>query len=203
MGQLVAGIGERLAQLAFGHDASSVAEMFDEFEQMVEEPAGFEPADFLSFERPGALFSQPSFDPVDPADDKKYPGGDARVVAAGLGELPADMGETGHRRDGKLRMALDEGSVGAQTVALEVAVEGAFAVPSDENGVQACVGAAFVPVEKHAVLGVVVDPELAGRGFTLAGSEASDGRLMLASARTPPGLPMAVHLAPLGSSTLR
>ena len=46
---------------------------------------------------------------------------------------------------------------------------------ADEDVVEAVVGAAFVPIEEYAVLGVVVDPEVAEGGFAAAGLEATDG----------------------------
>lgn len=58
------------------------------------------------------------------------------------------------------RKAVDEGAVSAQAVALEVAAEGCFPTLANEDVVQAGVGAAFVPVEKHSVFIVVIDPKM-------------------------------------------
>ena len=56
-----------------------------------------------------------------------------------------------------------------------MAAEGFLAVLADEDAVEAGVGSAFVPIEKDAVLEVVIDPELAEGGFPFAGLEATDG----------------------------
>ena len=48
-------------------------------------------------------------------------------------------------------------------------------VCADENGIQAGVGAAFMAVEKNAVLLVVIDPELPEGGFAFAWVQAADG----------------------------
>ena len=97
------------------------------------------------------------------------------MVVARLFEFPADVREAGHGCDVQVGVTLDEGAVGAEAVALEVAVEGLSVFPVDEDGVEAGVCAAFVPVVEDAVFGVVTDPEVAGGGFAVAGFEATDG----------------------------
>ena len=56
-----------------------------------------------------------------------------------------------------------------------MSVEGVSAFFIDEDAVEGGVGAAFVPVVEDAVLGVVIDPEVAGGRFAVAGFEAADG----------------------------
>ena len=95
------------------------------------------------------------------------------MLVAGFLELAGDVGEAGYGGDGEFRMAVDEGAVGAQAVALEVAAEGCFPIPADEDVVQAGVGAAFVPVEEHSVFFMMIDPEVPRRGLARAGLQTS------------------------------
>ena len=48
-------------------------------------------------------------------------------------ELAGDVGEAGYGRNGEFRMAVDEGAVGAQAVALEVAAEGWLPIVANER----------------------------------------------------------------------
>jgi len=158
-------IGHRPAEVAGGSDAAFPGlAVTDDFVKMIEKPAGFQPADSLAIKRSGALLPQSGLDVIDATDQKQDSGGEARMVVLGFGELPADVNEAGNRRDGQVRMALDEGAIGAQAVALEVAAEGRFVVFANEDGVQTGVGAAFVPVEEHTVFGVMIDPEASAPG---------------------------------------
>ena len=100
---------------------------------------------------------------------------------AGFPEFPPDVGEATDGDDVEFEMTLDEGAVGSQAVALEVSVEGGFAVFADEDLIEASVGSAFVPVEERAVLGVLPDPEVAGGRFGFAEFEARDGCLINAN----------------------
>lgn len=59
------------------------------------------------------------------------------MVALGFGELSPDMGEATYGSDCKLCVTLDEGAVGAQAVALEVALEGGFCFFSNEDVIEA------------------------------------------------------------------
>ena len=96
------------------------------------------------------------------------------MIVFGGDELTANVGETTDRHEVEVRVTLDEGAVGAQSVALQVPLEARSAVFADEDVVQTGVGPAHVPVEEHAVLGVVVDPELSDDGSSRAGFEAGD-----------------------------
>ena len=178
VGPLAGGIGEGFAEQAAGRDLPPLPDVSDEAGETVVVPPRLEPADFLPLQRAGALFAESLFNPVDAGDLVEDPRDDARVVLPGLVERPADVGEAGDSDDLQFRMALDEGLVGAQAVALEVAAERRLAVLANEDGVQAGVGAAVVPVEEDAVFGVVIDPELAAAGLALAGLKAADGRFV-------------------------
>jgi len=103
------------------------------------------------------------------------PGGDARVVIACFVKFTPDVGEAGDGDDFQMGMAGDEGLIDAQAVALQIALKGGAPFIADEDGVEAGVGAAFVPVEQDAVLEVVIDPELAEAGLAFAGVQAADG----------------------------
>ena len=122
--------------------------------------------------------SQPFFYLVNAANEQEDAGSDAWIITAGFFELPTGVREAGHRGDVQIGMALDEGAIGAQAVALHVAVEGLAALFIDEDAVEAGVGAAFVPVVEDAVFGVVIDPEVSGGGFAVAGFEAANGGLV-------------------------
>ncbi len=64
--------------------------------------------------------------------------------------------------------------VGAVAITLEDATEG-FVFFSTENGVEAGIGTALVPINSNSVFGVVIDPELAELGFTGSGNKTPDG----------------------------
>jgi hypothetical protein len=129
-------------------------------------------------ERPGALVSQPIFHLVDGANELQDPGGNARVIVRCLFEFASDVRKAGHGGDAQLRVTVDEGAVGAKSIALEVSVEELLALFVNKDTVEADVGAAFVPVEKDAVFCVMIDPEVAGGDFAIAGFEAADGGLV-------------------------
>lgn len=171
---LAAGIAQRLTERAAGRDGAHLAEVNDELAEASVVFPGFKPACPLSVERAGPLVAQAGFDLIDPRDPMEDACGDARVVVAGSMKLAADVGEAGYGCDVEPGMALDEGGVCAQAVALKVAVEGWLALRADEDVVQAGVGAAFVPIEEHAVFGMAVGPEVSERGFALAGLKAFD-----------------------------
>ena len=85
------------------------------------------------------------------------------------------MSEAADGDDVEMSVAIDKGAVGSQSVTLEVACEGGFAVFADEDVVEAGVGSAFVPVKKRAVLGVMIDPELSFLDSSISGDLAVDG----------------------------
>jgi len=147
MRPLLGGVGKGLAKRAFGRDAALVAQVGDEPADTVVVPPGFQPAGALAIQRPGTLFAQPRLDLVDATDLMEDPGGDARVVIAGFVKLPPDVGEAGDGDDFQMGMAGDECLIGAQAVALQVALEGGVPFRADEDGVETGVGAAFVPVQ--------------------------------------------------------
>lgn len=93
------------------------------------------------------MLAQGGLDLVDAADLMEDPGGDAWVIVAGVEKLAPDVGEAGDGDDFQVGMAGDEGLIGAQAVALQIALEGGVSFRADEDGVEAGVGAAFVPVE--------------------------------------------------------
>lgn len=155
--------------------------MVEEFSEMVVVSAGFKPAGMLPIQGGGFLFLQAFFDAVDFADLADDPSAEPGVVVAGFPEFPPDVGEATDGDDVEFKMTLDEGAVGSQAIALEVSVERGLAVFADEDLIEASVGSAFVPVEERAVLGVLVDPEVAGGRFAFAGFEARDGCLINAN----------------------
>ena len=57
-------------------------------------------------------------------------------------------------------------------------MEGVFGVFSNEDGVEAGVGSAGVPIKEGAVFGMVVGPEVALGGFAFAGVKVADGRFV-------------------------
>jgi len=69
------------------------------------------------------------------------------VFFAGVFEFAGDVGEARYGDDGLLWVPGDEGAVGAQAVALEVATERGCAFFANEDGVETGVGPAFVPVK--------------------------------------------------------
>lgn len=152
--------------------------MVEEFSEMVVMSAGFEPAGTLPVQGTGILFLHAFFDAVDFSDLADDPSADPGVVVTGFPEFPPDVGEATDGDDVEFKMTLDEGAVGSQAVALEVSVEGGFAVFADEDLIEASVGSAFVPVEERAVFGVLVDPKVAGGGFSFTGFEARYGCLI-------------------------
>jgi len=121
------------------------------------------------------LVAQGGLDSIDAADLMEDPSSDARVIIAGVEKFSPNVGEAGDGDYSQVGMAGDEGLIGAQAVALQVALERGVSLFADEDGVEAGVGAAFVPVEKDAVLEVVINPELAEGGFAFAGVQATDG----------------------------
>jgi hypothetical protein len=123
VGPLAGGIGEGFAEQAAGRDLPPLPEVSDEAGETVVVPPRLEPAGFLPLQRAGTLLAKPLFDPVNAGDLVEDPRDDARVVLSGLVERPADVGEAGDGGDLQFRMALDEGLVGAQAVALEVPAE--------------------------------------------------------------------------------
>ena len=146
-----------------------------EFGEVVVGSTGFEPTGFLSLKWSGSLGSKFGFDLVNPADEQEDPGDDSRVIFGGLTELSPDVDEAADGDDVEVFVSINKGAVGSQAVALEVAVEGGFAIFANEDVVEAGVGPAFMPVEKRAVLGVMVDPELSFLDLTIAGDLAGDG----------------------------
>ena len=175
---LVPGVAERFAELAFGKDSAGfflLFEMVEEFFEVIVVSAGLEPAGALPVERGGTFFLQALFDAVDFADLADDPSADSRVVLPGIPELASDMGEAADGDDGGLGLALDEGAVGSQAVALKVAAEGGVSFEVDEDFVEARIGAALMPVKERAVFGVLIDPEVAGGGFSFSGFKAGDG----------------------------
>ncbi len=175
MRPLAGGIDQRFAEQTAGRDAATPIQVGDEFSEMFVMPASFQPAGFLPFERAGAGVAQPCFDLIDFSDLIEDPSDDPRVIVAGSMEVPADVDEAGDGDDVQLGVARDEGLIGAQAVALKMAVEGRLSVVADEDVVEAGVGATFVKVEKHAVFGMVVGPEVSEDGFADTGLKAAHG----------------------------
>ncbi len=183
---LVAGVGQGFAQGTFGQDAFAVLEVGEKFSKVPVGSAEEESSGSLSESRTGATFSEPLFDLVDLAHLVEDPGGDSRVVVSRFPEFPPNVGEAADGDDGQEGEAFDEGAVGAQAVALEVAGEGVFAFGVDEDVVQAGVGPAGLPVEERAVFGVVVDPEVAGGGLAASRVKVVDGRFVYFDVRGAP-----------------
>jgi hypothetical protein len=74
--------------------------------------------------RAGGLFKAQAFrDPINAAAVQQNAGGDAGVFLACVLEFECDLGEAGAWDDGQFRVVLDEGAVGAKTVAFKVASE--------------------------------------------------------------------------------
>ena len=167
VGQLGVGVAQRFPEFARGGDAGSFLEVGDEFLEVVVVPAGV-PFAGSSAQLCGVGFaagSQLAFYLVDLADLVEDPGGESLVVAFCFDELAPDVGEAGDGDDGAGRLAPDVFAVGAQAVALEVAGKWGVAHVAGaalEDPLETGVGAAGVPVVEWAVVGVVVDPELAG-----------------------------------------
>jgi hypothetical protein len=157
---LIKGVAERFPKVALGKDLAFFMKVGEEFGEMVVSSTGFEPTDFLSLKWSGSLGSEFCFDSVNPADQQEDPGDDSRVILGGITELSPDVGEAADGDDVEMFVSINKGAVGSQAVALEVAVEGGFAIFADEDVVEAGVGSAFVPIKKRAVFGVVIDPEL-------------------------------------------
>lgn len=172
---LVKGIGERFTKEAFGYDASSFAEMKEKFLQVIVVSTDFIQSDLKALRGGGSLFFQLSFDLIDLAHLVEDPGGDAGVVVSGITKFPPNVGQAADGDDVFGIDALDEGAVGSQAVALQVALEGVPGFGVDEDLVEAVVGPAFMPVVERSVLGVVVNPEVSQGGFALAGFQAGDG----------------------------
>lgn len=172
---LVAGVAERFPEVALGKDVAFFVKVGEEFGEVLVGSSGFEPTGFLSLKWPGSLGSEFCFDPVDPADEQEDPGDDSRVVFGGLTELSPDVDEAADGDDVEVSVSINKGAVSSQAVALEVATEGGFAIFPDEDVVEAGVGPAFMPVEKRAVLGVMIDPELSFLDLAIAGDLAGDG----------------------------
>lgn len=82
---------------------------------------------------PCPAISECFFYSVNFADLKEDPGGDFCMVALGFGELPPDMGEAADGGKVQVVVPFEEGPVGAEAVALEVAAEGVLGVFTDEN----------------------------------------------------------------------
>jgi hypothetical protein len=172
---LVAGVAECFPKVALGKDVAFFVKVVEEFCEVVVGSTGFEPTGFLSLKWPGSLGAEFCFDPVNPTDEQEDPGDDSRVVFGGFTEFSPDVGEAADGDDVEMVVSIYKGAVGSQAVALEVATEGGFAVFPDEDVVEAGVGPAFMPVEKRAVLGMMIDPELSFLDLAIAGDLAGDG----------------------------
>lgn len=96
------------------------------------------------------------------------------MISLSFGEFPPDVCEAAYGSYRKFGVALDKGAVGAQAVALEMTFKGRLAVFADEDALEAGVGAAFMPIKKNAVVGVVVSPEVSLDGLPGSGFEAAD-----------------------------
>jgi len=175
---LVEGIAQRFSKCTLGEDAAGFTEILEKFPEVVEVAAGLQPTGALAIKGPGSLFSEFSFDVVDSSDLKKDPGGGFWMILLSFEELAPDVRETAGGDDVQVRIALDEGAIGSQTVALKAATEGVTSFFVDEDVVEAGVGAAFVPVKKWPVFEVMVGPEVSGGGFAFTGFEAVDGRFI-------------------------
>lgn len=175
MRPLLDGVVQRFTQGALRKDTTCFFEMLEEVLKVVVDSSGFEPTDFLSLEWSGPLIFEFGFDAVDLPDLQEDPGNDFWMITFGFNKLAADVREAADGDDVELWVTLDEGAVGSQAVALEVACEGGLSFFVDEVVVEAGVGSAFVPVEEDAVFGMMVGPEVALAGFTRAGIEAANG----------------------------
>ena len=175
---LVAGVAERFPKVALGKDVVFFMKVGEEFCEVVVSSSGFEPTGFLSLKWSGSLGSECCFDSVNPADEQEDPGDDSRVIFGGITELSPDVDEAADGDDVEMVVSINKGAVGSQAVALEVAVEGGFAIFADENVVEAGVGPTFMPVKERAVLGVMIDPELAFLDLAIAGDLTVDGCLV-------------------------
>ena len=142
---------------------------------MLVNPVTFEPADFLTFQWSGSASFEPGFDAVDFSNLQKDPGGDFWMIPSRFSELAPDVGEAADGDDLKVMVTFSKGAVGAQAVALEIAIEGVLVVFCDEDVVEAGVGPTLVPVEERAVFGMVVGPEVAFLCLTGAGLKVVDG----------------------------
>ena len=100
------------------------------------------------------------------------------MITLGFGELTPDVSEAADRDNLKVRVAFAEGLVSSQAIALEVSGEGVLFVLTDEDGVQASVGPAGVPIVEDAVFGMMVGPEVAFLGFAASGLKVVDGRFI-------------------------
>ena len=175
MTPLLDGVVQRFTQGALRQDPACNFEMSEEFLKVVVDSPCFEPTGFLSPQWSGPLIFESGFDAVDLPDLQEDPGNDFWMITFGFDELAADVCETADGDDVELWVTLDEGAVGSQAVALEVAGEGGVAFFADEDVVEAGVGPAFVPVEEDAVFGMMVGPEVALAGFPGARIEAANG----------------------------
>ena len=169
------GVVQSFPQLAFGKDAAFDSEMVNEFFEMKVVATGLEPTPSLAFEGACSTCSKLAFDTVDFSNLIEDPGGVSGVVVAGFGEFSPDVSEAADGDDVEVLVALDEGAVGSQPVALKVALEAGFVVFADEDAVEAVVSSATVPVVDDTVLGVMISPEVASLGFACAGFKVVDG----------------------------
>lgn len=134
---LLAGVGQCFPQGTFGQDSFAVLEVGEEFFKVPVGAAEEKSPGSFSEGRTGATLSEPLFEFVDLAHLVEDPGGDSRVVVSRFPELPPNVGKAADGDDGQEGEAFNEGAVGAQAVALEVAVEGVLAFGVDEDVVQA------------------------------------------------------------------
>lgn len=172
---LVEGVAEGFPKFAFGKNSTAFLEVLEEFLKVLVVAAGFFPANLLAFERGEAFCFELTLDGVNFSHLVEDPGRYSGMVFFGFEKFSPNVGKAGNGDDGKVGEAFDEGAVGSQAVALEVAAEGLFSVGCDEDSVKAGVGPAFVPVKERAVFGVMVNPEVSGGGSAFAGLKAVDG----------------------------
>lgn len=172
---LVEGVAEGLPQFAFGKNSTGFLEVLEEFLKVLVVAAGLFPASLLAFERGEAFCFEPTLDGVNFSHLVEDPGRYSGMVFFGFEKFSPNMGKAGNGDDSKVGEAFDEGAVGSQAIALEVAAEGLFSVGCDEDSVEAGVGPTFVPVKERAVFGVMVNPEVSGGGSAFARLKAGDG----------------------------
>ena len=157
-------------------------ELFEESPEAAVDRQAFGPPDSVARCGTGPGFAQPPLDGVEVSDLAENPAAEPGVIGGGLQKLAANVCEAGGVGDGSRRLLPEPGPVGGIAVGLEQAGEilaAGFGDGSPEDGIEAVVGAAGLPVvENEFLAGRVVGPEVAGLSLAGAGLEVIDGRLV-------------------------